>query len=431
MARILMATLGSYGDLHPYLAMARVLKANGDDITIVTHSDYRAQVERIGVAFVPMKPGLDDIGPQETWSSKANSSVGGPRFIIRTLVMPYLEDSYQVIKSVAPGHDLIISHVLTFAAPLVADELGIPWISSILQPSTFFSAYDPPAVGFFTILPKLKFFGPSLTKRILGLMALATRGWLKPIKSLRAKIGLPPSARNELTEGCSPLGTLALFPSSFASPQPDWPANVSQVGFPLFDEETTADVSEGLAQFLKMGDPPIVFTLGTALVMMETSYYEVAYQAAKALRRRAVLLVGKKPRRIPEAARNDLDIFVSEYEPFSGLFPHAAAIVHQCGVGTTAQALASGRPQVLVPFAHDQPDNARRVTELGIGQTVPAGRLNVSRLVAALNEVITNEMYAQRASDFAGTLNRGNFGQQLIAAVSGYLARRRIPAGVS
>lgn len=234
-----------------------------------------------------------------------------------------------------------------------------------------------------------------------------------------------------LTEGCSPLGTLALFPSSFASPQPDWPANVSQIGFPLFDEETTADVSAGLAQFLKMGDPPIVFTLGTAVVMMETSYYEVAYQAAKALRRRAVLLVGKKPRRIPAAAKNDPDIFVSEYEPFSGLFPHAAAIVHQCGVGTTAQALASGRPQVLVPFAHDQPDNARRVTELGIGLTVPASRLKLSRLVGALNEIITNETYAQRALEFARALNRGNFGEQLTEAVSAYLEKPPVRMVVS
>lgn len=431
MSRILMATLGSYGDLHPYLAMARVLKANGDDVTIVTHSEYREQIERIGVTFVPMKPGLDEIGPQESWSSKANSSVGGPRFIIRTLVLPYIEDSYRTIKSVAPGHDLIISHVLTFAAPLVADELGIPWISSILQPSTFFSAYDPPAVGFFTILPKLKFLGPSITKRVLDLMALATRGWLKPIKSLRAKIGLPPSTKNELTEGCSPLGTLALFPSSFASPQPDWPASVSQIGFPLFDEETTADLSEGLSRFLKAGEAPIVFTLGTAVVMMETSYYELAYQAAKTLGRRAVLLVGKKPRRIPAAAWDDPDIFISEYEPFSGLFPHAAAIVHQCGVGTTSQALASGRPQVCVPFAHDQPDNARRVTELGIGLTVPAGRLKLSRLVRALKEVTTNGTYTQRALEYAEVLNRGQFSHALIAAVSRYLDRQPLPVEVS
>jgi len=430
MSRILMATLGSYGDLHPYLAMARVLKDHGDDVTIVTHAEYQAQVERIGVAFVSMKPGLDEIGPQEGWASKANSSVGGPQFIIRTLVLPYLEDSYRAIKSVAPGHDLIISHVLTFAAPLVADELGIPWISSILQPSTFFSAYDPPAIGFVTVLPKLRFLGPSVMRRILGLMSLATNGWLKPIKSLRAKIGLPRSARNELTDGFSPHGTLALFPPSFAPPQPDWPAHVRQIGFPLFDEETSANVSEGLLQFLQQGEPPLVFTLGTAVVMMDTSYYELAYQAAKTLERRAVLLVGKKVQRIPVVASNDPQVFISQYEPFSGLFPHAAAIVHQCGVGTTSQALASGRPQVLVPFAHDQPDNARRVTELGIGRTVPAGRLNLSRLVAALDAVTTNETYAQRAREFAAGLRDCDFRQQLTAAIAGYLSSPMEPVEV-
>jgi rhamnosyltransferase subunit B len=421
--KILLTTFGSYGDLHPFLAMGRVLKSHGDEVTVATHVDYRDQVERLGIRFVPIKPGLEEVGPQEEWAHKANHAFNGVEFIIKSLVLPYLKESYDAIKSTAVGHDLIISHVLTFASPIVAEELGIPWLSTALQPSPFFSAYDPPALGFLTFLPRLKFIGPKWMGRLLKLLALPTKGWLRPLASLRADAGLPPSSKNALVEGFSPHGTIALFPSAFAAPQPDWPTPLRQVGFPLFDEETTSEISPGLRQFLASGEPPVVFTLGTAIVQMETSYFEVAYEAMKQLGGRAVFLVGKQPRRLPPSALSDPNIHVSSYEPFSGLFPHAAAIVHQCGIGTTAQALASGRPQVPVPFAHDQPDNARRIVELGLGHAVPARRLNVSRLVTALSNVTQTDEFSRRASNFVTEMQVGGFEQRLKEAISDSLSR--------
>jgi rhamnosyltransferase subunit B len=418
MRKILLTTFGSYGDLHPYIAIARVLKANGDDVTIATHAEYREQVERIGVRFVIVKPGLDEVGPQEDWAAKANHGFRGTEFILRTLVLPYLNDSYHNIKAAAAGHDLIISHVLTFAAPVVAEELGIPWVSSALQPSPFFSAYDPPALGFLTILPRLKFLGPRFMGWFLRQLARPTRSWLTPIDVLRSRTGLPASSKNALIDGYSPYGTLALFPAAFAPAQPDWPAGVRQIGFPLFDEETTTDVSTGVRQFLAGGSRPVVFTLGTAIVMMETTYFEIAYAAVKKLGLRAVFLVGKKPRGIPALATTDPDIHISNYEPFSGLFPHASVIVHQCGIGTTAQALASGRPQVLVPFAHDQPDNARRVVALGAGVAIPARRLNVARLVAALEKATTSKMIADASGSLVARLQVQGFDQRLLDAVA-------------
>ena len=422
MRRILLTTFGSYGDLHPYLAMARVLKSHGDQVTIATHEEYREFVERIGVRFVPMKPGLDEVGPQESWSSKANHSIFGTKFIIQTLIMPYLEASYHSLKIAAVGQDLIISHVLTFAAPLVAEELQIPWVSCALQPSPFFSAYDPPALGFMTFLPKLKFLGPRFMRWFLKLLSKPTDSWLTPIAKLRARIGLAHSSKNVLIDGFSPCGTLALFPSVFAPAQPDWPTGVRQIGFPLFDEETTGEISAPLQQFLDSGSAPVVFTLGTAVVMMETNYFEIAYEAIERLGLRAVFLVGKSPRRIPMTATTDANIHISKYEPFSRLFPRSAVIVHQCGIGTTAQALTSGRPQVLVPFAHDQPDNARRVVELGAGRSIPAHRLNANRLVTAIQDLMNTERFSNQAREIVPQLNVSEFPQNLIAAITQCLA---------
>ena len=423
MSRILMTTLGSYGDLHPYLAMARVLKQNGDEVTIATHAEYREAVERIGARFVLIKPGLDDLGPEADWAAKANHTLTGTQFIIRTLILPYLEDSYQRIKAAAFGQNLIISHLLTFATPIVAEELGIPWLSCALQPSAFFSAYDPPALGPRPFLPKLRFLGPQIMRGILKLLIRPTYSWLTPITELRARVGLPPSSKNALVEGFSPEGTLALFPAPFAAPKPDWPARVHQIGFPLYDVETTSELSPAVQQFLEQGPPPVIFTLGTAIIRMETNYFEVAYEALKHLGLRGVFLVGKTPRRIPPAAMTDPRICITDYEPFSRLFPKGEVIVHQCGIGTTAQGLASGRPQILVPFAHDQPDNARRLEQLGVGITIPARRLNSLRLIEALNRVNADAGFATRAGNLASRLEVAEFDQRHCQAISGTLTR--------
>ena len=421
MRKILLTTFGSYGDLHPYIAMARVFKANGDEVTIATHTDYRDQVERIGARFVPVRPGLEELGPQESWSAKANHWLTGVEFITKSIIMPYLADGYTAIKAAAVGHDLIISHVLCFATPLVAEELGIPWVSTVLQPASFFSAYDPPSLGFLSILPRLKFLGPKRMRWLLQTLAKRTESWLQPLTDFRRQHGFPPSTRNVLIDGFSPYGTLALFSSSFCPPQPDWPASTQQIGFPLFDEETTSEISPELKTFLDAGPPPVIFTLGSAIVMMQTPYYEIAYQAVKKLGLRAVFLVGKNPQRVPAAAMSDSQIHVSAYEPFSKLFPHGTANVHQCGIGTTSQALASGRPQVLVPFAHDQPDNARRVVELGCGQAISASRLSVRRMVAALKAVTESTSITGQARSFAENLDAKGFDQRLLVSTKQFL----------
>ena len=276
-----------------------------------------------------------------------------------------------------------------------------------------------------TLLPRLKFMGPKFMRLFMRLLAKPTEFWLTPLVKFRSRLGLPPSLKNELIDGFSPFGTLTLFPAAFSPTQPDWPVGTHQIGFPFFDEETTSEISPQLQTFLTAGSPPVVFTLGTAIVLMETSYFEVAYQAVKSLGLRAVFLVGKKPSRIPAAAMTDPQIHISQYEPFSKLFCRAIAIVHQCGVGTTAQALASGRPQVLVPFAHDQPDNARRVVAMGCGVSIPARRLSVVRLIAALKNVTESETVIARARDVVGELDIDGFDKRMTEAISQMLSVAR------
>jgi rhamnosyltransferase subunit B len=236
MPRVLITTIGSYGDLHPYLAIGRVLKAEGWEVVFATPMQYREHAERLGFRHVALKPSFDDLGPEEKWIEKANDSVRGGEYVIKDFVMPYLEPNYQACYDAAEGCDLVISHLITFSAPIAAEKRGIPWLSTLLQPSVLFSAYDPPTLGPVPFLPKLKAFGPWGPRIIYRLMERATMGWFKPVIELRAKLGLPPLTANPLFRGFSPRGTIALFPEALVSRPSDWPPRVRLVGFPLFDD---------------------------------------------------------------------------------------------------------------------------------------------------------------------------------------------------
>jgi UDP:flavonoid glycosyltransferase YjiC (YdhE family) len=415
-SRLLLTTFGSYGDLHPYLAMAQAFRSAGHEVVLATHSDYQEFVERAGAEFVALRPSLADAGPEEEWTKRANHPRNGSEYIVRQLVLPYLQSNYDTLIGIAPRCDVVLSHILTFATPIVAEKLRKPWLSVALQPSVFLSVPDPPALGPLPFLPSApKWF----VRSFYWLAHRRMRSWFVPVDDLRQSVGLPPG-RNPMLDGFSPYGTLALFPSEFASAQPDWPAAVTQLGFPLFDMEHSPHLSPEAQAFLDSGEPPVVFTLGSSIARMQSSFFKIAHEAVRKVGRRAVFLAGVRQESIQASVSGDRTIFVGGYEPFSQLFPHSAAIVHQCGIGTTAQALASGRPQVAVPFAHDQPDNARRIVDLGLGVAVPAGKLNAARLARALSEVLKPEV-ASRAEAFARRMPTDGFEERLQRSVSDML----------
>jgi rhamnosyltransferase subunit B len=168
-------------------------------------------------------------------------------------------------------------------------------------------------------------------------------------------------------------------------------------GFPFFDQDGESATPLELARFLDAGPPPIVFTLGSSAVKDAGPFYEYSAAAAKRLGRRAVLLVGKESRNRPAGLPDG--VIACDYAQFSEIFPRAAAVVHQGGIGTTAQAMRSGRPVLVVPFAHDQPDNAERLRRLGIARTIPRHRYTSDSAAAELGRLLDDPAYSMRASE--------------------------------
>ena len=179
----------------------------------------------------------------------------------------------------------------------------------------------------------------------------------------------------------SPYGTQAWFSKVLATPQPDWPSKTSITGFPFYDKLLPGQgLSPELQAFLDAGPPPVVFTLGSSAVFDAGTFYTESVEALKTLGCRGILLVGLDPRNQPKVAL-PAGVIAAEYAPFSELFARAAAVAHQGGAGTTAQALRAGVPMCVVPHSHDQPDFARRCAELGVARTVSRGQYRARALL--------------------------------------------------
>jgi rhamnosyltransferase subunit B len=393
---IVLTTIGSLGDLHPMIALALELQRRGHLTTIVTTEFYRSKIEELGLAFAPMRPDMSPENPE--LMRHIMDLKKGPEFIIRQLFMPRLREMYDDLAAVAREADFIVSGELGFATQILAEQHNLRWAMAVLQPSSFFSAYDPSVLA---PLPFTKYLHNAPTvfhKILLGLGKRASKNWGQPIADLRRELGLPELAEPLFKDKYSPYLNLAMFSKVMGTPQPDWAKNTVQTGFVFYDKyDKNSHVAPELQNFLDAGEPPVIFTLGTSAVHAAGNFYEESIQAVKTIKRRAVLLIGKNapPANLP------VNIAAFDYAPFSEVLPRAACVVHQGGVGTTAQVLRAGVPHLVVPWSFDQPDNAARVERLGVAQTISRNAYSSEKAAKVLAEIFDNSQFAIRAKDVA------------------------------
>jgi rhamnosyltransferase subunit B len=405
--RVVITTFGSLGDLNPYLGLALGLKARGHDPVIATAEFYRRLVEAEGVGFRPVRPDRDPHDTEEV--RRIMNPIMNPRrtpgYLMKKLLFPRLQESYEDLSEATRGADVLLTHPLTFAGPLVAEKVNIPWVSTVLAPISFFSAHEFPALPVFTRTALvLRRLGPGAGRTLVGLAKRATRHWPEPVRRLRTEIGLSPG-KHPIHEGqFSPELVLAMFSRVLAEPRPDWPPNTRITGHVFYDGSSLDELSPDLERFLASGPAPVVFTLSTSVVgkgPAADSFYRESLKAARILKLRSVFLVGNDPKsRLPVPLPEG--VAAVDRAPFSKLFPRAAAVVHQGGIGTVGQALRAGRPQLLVPFAFDQPDNAQRIQRLGGAEVLYPRQYTAPRAARRLGDLLGESEYIRRAGEVAG-----------------------------
>lgn len=406
MSRIVVTTIGSLGDLHPKIAIATQLRHRGHEIVFATHKEYQDKIEALGFEFHRMRPDNTALNDPEEMARMMDLRTG-TEHVIKNWVCASLRDTYTDLMASAKDADLIITGEGVLAARMVAEKRGIPWVFSVLQPASFMSNHDPSVLPVFTFLSKLRGLGAITNRIIMQLSQMITKSWVQPIHQLRQELDLPPLQGNPLLKDkYSPYLVLALFSHAFAKPQPDWPTNAVSTGFAFYDGNyAKTELPSELQTFLEAGEPPIVFTLGSAAVIAPGRFYQESIEATQRLNRRAVLLMGKNtlPGTLPK------NMIALRYLPYSRIFPHACVIVHQGGVGTTAQALRAGVPTLVMPYSHDQPDNAARVERLGTSRTISRKQYSASRVAKELGELLSDPGYVAKAADI-GKVIRGEDG---------------------
>lgn len=408
MPRVLLATLGSLGDLHPYIALGKALVARGQQVRLATSIDYRSRVEAAGLEFAPLAPSLAELGEREQIARRYFDPLRGPRRLVEEMVMAPLRRAYADLRAAADGVALAVSHPITPALPLIAENRGIPWLSSVLAPYSLFSMTDRSVIPSLEWLQRLPRFGSWPDGLMLHFVRATMRRWERPLHALRAEVGLASKKGSLLMDSqFSPRGTLALFDPALAARQPDWPAATVVCGAALHDapdpQDTTAasgEVLEALERFLSAGPPPVVFALGSSAVWLARDYWKHAIGACERLGVRGLLLTG-----MPLEERLSPSVAAFEYLPYSRVFPRAAAIVHQAGIGTLSVALRSGLPQLLTPAGFDQPDNAARAARLGVGRVLPFRRAqSAARIARELRALLGDPQHARSAAETAAKL---------------------------
>jgi rhamnosyltransferase subunit B len=428
MPRVILATLGSLGDLHPFIALGLALKRHGADVLVACAAEYQSKVEAAGLAFASMRPSFADMQRDLGMDRRqiTDAVVAHSDFLFRELIVPSVRASYEDMYELIAGADMILTSSLCIGARMAAERRAIPWIGIVLQPLLFMSAYDPPVIPKAEWLtPLLRALGPGATRLALGAIKLALGAQLKPVSALRREIGLPPTSRNPVFEGqFGEEGAIGLYSTLLGQCRPDYPTPSAIVGFASFDSETgqVVTLDPELERFLGAGAAPVVFTLGSLVVNSPGSFYRESLAAARGLGKRAVLLVG-------ETAL--ADVHVCAYAPHSLLFPRAEAIVHQGGIGTLAQALRSGRPQLIVPFFGDQLDNASRAVNLGAARRIAPRRYTARSAARELSHLTMSGDYGRCAGAIRDRLVGENGAAEAARVILNRLESRVRRHGVS
>jgi MGT family glycosyltransferase len=394
--RIVLTTVGSFGDIHPYIAIGLELQSRGHKAIIATSPSYREKIEATGLGFHPIRP--DIAPPEENLETiiKAMDVMKGGEFIIKELIVLHIRDTYEDLREATRDADLLVTHMLTFAGHVLAEKSGIPWVSTILAPTSFFSIHDPFVPPQVPSVNKLIRLNPLFGRAFMYVAKRVTEKWVEPIYRLRSELGIS-RGKHPMFEGQhSPSLVLALFSKALSAPQLDWPPQTIITGFPFYDRKDETSISPELEKFLDDGPPPIVFTLGSTAIFVADDFYRESIAAARLLKRRAVLLIGDA-RNLPKEPLPE-GIAAFDYAPYGQILPRAAVIVHQGGVGTTGQTLRAGVPALIIPFNHDQPDNAFRVARLGVGRTISRAKYKAANAARELDILLTNKSYAEKAA---------------------------------
>jgi rhamnosyltransferase subunit B len=414
MANIALVAFGSAGDVHPMLAVGQYLGRRGHRVAMLTNPYFADQVAQAGLEFMP-------VGEQGHYEQTVNhpkvwDAIDGMgvmwRYLLRPALAPTVDALFELHRR---ARWLVFAGPVAMGARLAQEKYGLSMVSTYTAATMFRTVEDPMTMAKWRVSPRI----PRAARHLAwqGLDRFKLGPLVRPaLDELRARLGLPPLQQSVFGEWMhSPEAGVTLFAPWFAPRKSDWPAQVVEGGFPLFDADSSAAATPELEAFVADGTPPVVFMHGTA-AMDEADFFTAAVRACAATGTRGILL-GRVPGRIAHSGVSG--IHTQTYAPFGWLLPRARALVHHGGVGSCAQALRAGIPQLIAPRAYDQFDNAMRVESLGVGLMLGTGPAALQRMGQCLGQLLVNPRIARACADQAARVSPASCHE----AIDGLLAR--------
>ncbi len=400
--RVLLTAIGSFGDVHPVVGLGRRLQARGHEVLVLACPYFQELIERAGLklrALGTTEQYLDLVHDPDLWRSAR-----AIRTIARGIVTVGVRETYDLIAAHhLPGETVVVAASLDLGARVAREKLGVPTVGLHLAPGVFRSVHLSPVLPPSLSGPRV----PKLFKRLQYWLAdtLLVDPLLGPaLNGFRAELGLTP-VRRIFGDWWHRLDrVLGMFPAWFAPPQPDWPTNLHLTGFPLWDESELSSVSAEVAEYFTRGEPPVLFTPGSAMAQGQ-EFFAAAIEACARLGTRGLLLTRYREH-LPSVLPAHMQHF--DFVPFSYALPRSAAVVHHGGIGSLSQGLAAGVPQLVMPMAHDQPDNATRLIRLGVGEALPPKRFRGPAVARAIERLVTSPRVAQACRAIAERMQHEN-----------------------
>lgn len=391
----LITAIGSYGDVHPMVGLGAALASRGQRVSLVANPYFEELIRQAGLEFLPLDTReryLEFVHHPDLWHP-----VRGYFLAFRFGCLRLLPDLYELVtKHYVAGETVLGAHGLDLASRIAAEKLQAPIASINFAPASFVSAYQTarmPRVLWWDPVPRwIKrcnfWFGERyMVEPLLG----------PEVNGLRHELGLPP-VRNFITKWWHATDlVLGLFPDWFAAPQPDWPSNTVCTGFPLWDGAAHNSIPPEVDAFLDDGDPPIVFTPGSAHADAR-DFFAAAADACGQLGRRGILLTkfsDHLPDKLPPSVRH------CGFVPLSQVLPRAAAFVHHGGIGSCARGLAAGVPQLVRPLGFDQFDNSLRLRRLGVSEEIAVREFRGPAVAAAVDRMLESAEVRNACQQYA------------------------------
>ncbi len=381
---VLLVPIGTEGDIHPYIGLGIALNERGHGVTLITNEYFRPLAERHGFSFVAT--GTADEYHTAIMNRHILTHPARGALPLRHWFCRPIPAQYDAVADCAePGNTVILASGFAAGARIAHEKLGIPWAILALQPVV---------LPLMAKLPNVPDWFPELGKRLGWRIAAICGQWImgRYANELRARLYLPPISKLPVSWWLSPTYVLGLFPDWYAAPLRAWDVETHLTGFVMYDGCAGDTLPTDVDSFLGEGEAPIVFTPGSGIPHAQ-AFFRTAVDTCRTLLRRGIFLT-RYPDQLPTKLPPNIRRYA--YVPFGTLLPRAAAIVHHGGIGTTAHALAAGIPQLVIPRIYDQPDNAKRVKCLGVGDYLKPAAFQGRPAARKLSALLTSDETACR-----------------------------------